>query len=81
MFVVLLYLVLLLMRLSEAGLVLCSLVNIVRAARTSHNPPLTHPKWLSDPPFTLISVLNRLIGDAALSPDVRTRACYVLCER
>lgn len=37
-------------------------------------------KWLTDPPYTLIGVLNTTITNTTKALDVRARACFILGE-
>jgi hypothetical protein len=55
-----------------------SLTDILRATRSTHGP-ISHSKQMSDPPYTLIGVINSIINDSSQSAEDRTRACVSLC--
>jgi len=64
----------------DAGVKLAAcqrLVGILRAARSSHGPA-SHSKWISDPPYTLIGVINGMISDSSQRAE-DTRACISFC--
>jgi len=65
----------------DAGVKLAAcqcLAGILRAARSSHGVA-SHSKWISDPPYTLIGVINGMISDSSQRAEDRTRACISFC--